>query len=251
VASAAGAADMGAPVYKTPPAPPAPVQSWTGCYGGGHLGWGVGRSQFTDSSPANVAGAAGGLIDTLALQRTASDDESGGLLGGQVGCDYQFGNFYNIVIGLSGSAAGADINGTAQDPFVAVGPGGLLTAKTDFLADFSGRLGLSWNQFLLYGKGGIAWSHNRYIADTCACGFAGVTAFSAENTANGAVAGGGVEWQFAQNWSAFVQYDHYFFKTETVAFKASGSFGGPLAGNVNVKPEFDAVKVGMNYRFHY
>jgi outer membrane immunogenic protein len=247
----ANAADVNSPVYRTPPTMPPPhVVSWTGCYGGGHIGWGFERTTFTDSSPDNVSDGHGGLIDPASLQQSVSDNLSGVLLGGQIGCDYQFNNFYNMVIGISGSAAGADINGTAQDPLVTFGPGGLLTAKTDFLADISGRLGFTWNQFLLYGKGGIAWSHNKYIADTCLCTFAAVSAFTGSDTASAPVAGAGIEWTVAQNWSAFVEYDHYFFKAEATNFSAAGSAAGPLTGSVNVKPEIDAVKVGMNYRLN-
>jgi outer membrane immunogenic protein len=248
----ANAADLGQPVYKAPPPAPAPVFSWTGCYVGGHVGWGWGHSTFRDHSTSNIfsaggGGPTGGLIDASDLQRTASVDQSGGLFGGQVGCDYQFNYF---VVGISGSVAGADINGTAANPFSFVGPGGLITANTDFLADVSGRLGFTWNQVLFYAKGGFAWVHSKYTTD-CVCDFDAATTFTASNTATGAIAGAGIEWAFARNWSAFAEYDHYFLDTQTLNFTDSGSFDGPLHGLVDVKENINAVKVGVNYRFSY
>src|SRR5437763_14925698 len=82
-AGSANAADLRAPVYKTPPpvAAPAPVFSWSGCFVGAHWGWGFGRKDVRESEfTTDFARAASGRIDT-----------SGPIFGGQVGCDYQFG----------------------------------------------------------------------------------------------------------------------------------------------------------------
>jgi outer membrane immunogenic protein len=253
VASAAGAADL-APMYKGPVVAPPVAFSWTGCYAGAHVGWGWGHARMTDHTTSNVftaagvGGPTGGLIDASDLQRSAGVDQSGPVFGGQVGCDYQFGS--SFVVGVSGSVAGTDISGSGANPFTTAGPGGLMTAKTDFLADFSGRIGATWGQSLFYVKGGVAWSHNRYSAD-CVCEFDGATTFTGSDTVTGGIVGGGIEWAFAQNWSAFVEYDHYFFPTQTVNFTAAGSFTGPLNGLVDVKQEIDVVKVGVNYRLHY
>ena len=62
----------------------------------------------------------------------------------------------------------------------------------------------------------------------------------------GGVAGAGIEWAFARNWSAFVEYDHYFFANYTVTFSLPG------AANylVNVSQSIDAVKGGINLRLY-
>jgi outer membrane immunogenic protein len=242
ISGAAEAADMA--VKGAPYAPPAPlVYSWTGCYAGAHVGWGWGHSTFSDGEPAHTAaGATTGLfLFGGAAAGSASVDQSGGIFGGQVGCDYQFSG--NFVIGVSGSVAGADISGSSTSAF-AISPTTALSlpinAKTDFLADVSGRLGVTWGQALLYGKGGVAWSHNRY--DTAVL-------FTASDSVTGALAGAGVEWKFSPNWSAFVEYNHYFFDTKAVNF--AGMIGVPISETVNVKPNLDAVKVGVNYRLDW
>jgi outer membrane immunogenic protein len=244
ISSAAGAADM--PLKAAPYASPAPVAySWTGCYVGAHVGWGWGQSTLNDAGAAHTAaGATTGLfLLGGTLPGSGTVNQSGGIFGGQVGCDYQLGS--NFVIGISGSAAGADISGgdTHVGSFSLAGVSSPISAKTDFLADVSGRLGMTWGQALLYGKGGIAWSHNRYAIDSV------VVTSTGSDTATGALAGAGIEWKFAPSWSAFVEYDHYFFDTQAVNF--TGMFGVPFSQTVNVKQDLDAVKVGLNYRFDW
>src|SRR6266487_3348349 len=99
----ANAADLRAPAYKAPPpvAAPVPVFSWTGCYIGAHVGWGWGKK---DNSNSHFDGDS---EPTVFL--TGSIDTSGGIFGGQLGCDYQF--YSSFVIGVQGSVSGADING--------------------------------------------------------------------------------------------------------------------------------------------
>jgi outer membrane immunogenic protein len=251
-AGTAGAADLAA-AYKAP-AVASPTWSWSGCYIGGHLGWGVADPQLGDATPSNVLTSAGaplgiptGLIDEAALGRSVRiSDDNGPLLGGQIGCDYQFSG--NYVVGISASAAGANINGNLLDPFQANGPTNEVDAKTDFLGAVSGRLGMVWRQFLFYGKGGVAFAHNTYTVN-CGCDFDGAAPFRGTNTATGAVAGAGVEWAFANDWSAFVEYNHYFFDRQTLSFSSAFSFLGPLHAAVNVSQPIDAVKVGVNYHF--
>lgn len=299
-AHAASAADFGPPMADKAPPPPQ-VYSWSGCYAGAQVGWGWGQSKFTDHPThiypegttyyGNVQGRiyqgswgswralGSGLIGPGTLPAgTASVDQSGGLFGGQLGCNYQFTSNPsgpNFVLGVSGSAAGAAINGTAVDPYsygwtsnykaVSNNPTGLITANTDFLADISGRLGVTWQQLLFYGKGGVAWAHDQYTADTWSgvsfspcggpCYHVDISsAFSASDTVTGAVVGGGIEWAFARNWSAFAEYNHYFFPTRTLTFTAQGVDARKddpeqFKAFVNVAQSIDTVKVGVNYRF--
>jgi outer membrane immunogenic protein len=113
VASAAVAADR--PIKKAPPrvAVVAPVAAtWTGCFVGGHGGYGWGRKDLTNIF---VDGDAGGTTfsGTIANERVNTD----GFLGGvQVGCDQQF--HPNWVIGIEGTFSWAGIKGdTTRAPF--------------------------------------------------------------------------------------------------------------------------------------
>jgi outer membrane immunogenic protein len=243
-AGSAKAGDLPMPAYPPPPpgypyAPPPPPSpppfSWSGCYVGGHVGWGWSRTTFQD---ANVSSSLL-LIAPSGFGGSASANGSGGIFGGQLGCDFELNN--NFVFGMSGSAAGTTITGTGADPFAIE----TLQSKTEFLGDLSLRVGFGWDRVLLYFKGGGALAHNQY-SDTAL--FTGGFTSNSTITANpfGGVAGAGIEWAFARNWSAFVEYDHYFFSNYTATF----SFPG--AGNylVNIGQNIDAVKAGINLRFY-
>jgi opacity protein-like surface antigen len=94
IATPAIAADMAtkAPLYKAPP--PVAVFSWTGCYLGASGGYAWGRSSTTTTiidpvpnfaTPAAQAAYNANMSPTL--------QPKGGVVGGQIGCNYQSGNF--------------------------------------------------------------------------------------------------------------------------------------------------------------
>ena len=86
----------------------------------------------------------------------------------------------------------------------------------------TGRLGWTWDRWMLYAKGGAAWAGDKYSAD--------IPRFDehilASQTRAGWTVGGGVEWAFWQNWSAKVEYDFYDFGTRDVSFTGT-IFGVP------------------------
>jgi outer membrane immunogenic protein len=246
-AGSATAADLPLPVNPYVGGP-APVFSWSGCSIGAHVGWGWSRTTLSDTP----GGSSSSLIDFSGFGRSASISGNGVVGGGQLGCDYQFNPWF--VAGVQASFAGADINGTAGDPFAF---GSAMTAKTDFLSDLSIRLGYAWNNWLFYGKGGAAWAHNHYSFTSSAAATAADAPFGAYSSSGtdvpfGALAGLGVEWAFWGNWSAFLEYDHYFFGTDTVTFNTIyPATGASIINLVNARQDIDEVKVGVNYHFNF
>ena len=227
----ANAADMAArPLYKAPPPPPAPVFSWTGCYVGGNLGGGSTHKHFEFA-------ADGQLFDEGTL------DQGGFVGGGQLGCDYQFGS--NFVVGVQGMFDGTTIKGTETffsgiDQF-----NEQYAVKLHWFTTLTGRVGfLATPSLLLYGKGGAAWVNERidYVPG------AEVVASTGNTTRSGWVAGAGVEWMFAPQWSAFVEYNHMGFGTKdmNLNFVVDGSFDF----TESVKQSVDMVVVGVNWRFN-
>src|SRR6516225_1726621 len=65
---------------KAPIIAPAPIFSWTGCYVGGHVGFGWGRNHHTQTGSALSSVGSGG---TTVVNGAASGaiDTSGGLIG--------------------------------------------------------------------------------------------------------------------------------------------------------------------------
>jgi outer membrane immunogenic protein len=238
-AGSANAADLRAPAYKAPPpvVAPVPVFSWTGCYIGAHVGWGWGRKEFTNGRDVTDDTT---TVDTSLI---GTVDTGGAIFGGQVGCDYQFGlgkgaGMGAWVIGIQGTAAGADINGTDNSATSFVN----LHAKTDFLASVTGRIGWAgWDpRVLFYFRGGGAWAHDQLVPE-----FDQVV----KQSRSGWTVGAGVEWAFAPNWSAFVEWDHYDFGTKTSDFCAGTDFDGSCLSDV--KQRIETVKVGVNWRFNW
>jgi outer membrane immunogenic protein len=241
-AGSANAADLPARVYSKAP-PPVQVFSWTGCYVGGHVGWGWARNNTT-----HVFDSSTGATITQTL--TGTVDASGGVFGGQVGCNYQFSQ--NWVVGVEGSISAADINGSNVDPrgaqvffFGANDPDRFDRVKIDGIASVTARVGYTWDQKLLYVKGGGAWARSRWdVSDT----LIGAPFGERIQTQTGWTAGAGFEWAFMPSWSAFIEYAHYDFGTKNLATPADfASF--EASRRFDIKQTIEVAKVGVNYRF--
>jgi outer membrane immunogenic protein len=208
------AADLAArPYTKAPPAYAQPVYNWTGFYIGGHVG-----------------GAFGGS-DSL-----AGDD--GRFLGGvQGGFDYQFAPTWVLGIEAQYSWLGSDDNRRVF-PL-----GTVVTSNSDQLGSVTGRLGYTWGPALLYAKGGYAWRDRNNISVTVG----GVpAAFTTNgNDRDGYTVGGGLEYMFAPNWSAKVEYQYYNFGDTTFTAGPADIVG------VRFRDDLHTVKAGLNYRFNF
>jgi outer membrane immunogenic protein len=223
------AADLSArgPVKAPAAVPPVPMFTWTGCYVGGHAGGGWGEKRV--SAPALAPGI------------SATGDTSGFLGGGQVGCNLQIGA--NWIIGVEGDASAANIEGDITQ--TVLGITGTAQAQTDWLASVTGRIGWTWDRWLLYAKGGAAWAGDKYSAF--------IPVFNeflqGSETRTGWVVGAGLEWAFWNNWSAKVEYNYFDFGTDTVTL--SGTFAGApiIVPGIDVRQRISVAKIGINYRF--
>ena len=204
-----------------------PLFSWTGCYAGGNVGGGWGQKDLTDSA---------GFLASLGGPNSANLDTSGYMLGGQIGCDYQFAS--GLVLGVEGGATGGDISGSTL--VVVPGDNATFRGKTDFLSDATARVGYAWDRWLPYIKGGAAWAGNRYSV------FDVSQAYDAEGleTRLGWTLGAGIEWALWDNWSIKLEYDYYGFGTRSVTFidNVGGTFGP-----VDVKHDIQVIKLGINF----
>ncbi len=132
---------------KAPVIASVPDVTWTGCYIGAHIGGGWGHKDFSDPTGVHFA-PAGAVIEV---------DTSGFLGGGQIGCHYQFAT--NWVLGIDGDVSWAGIKGETRDPFFG---NKNIDARTNWLASATGQLGYTWDRWMLYGKGGVAWASDKY-----------------------------------------------------------------------------------------
>jgi outer membrane immunogenic protein len=215
--------------------------SWTGCYLGGHLGGGFAHKDITDpvqlvqdQVPFAGPGATTGIT-------TVSPSPSGVVIGGQIGCDYQFAPSW--VVGIEGAASGSTMKGSTTVGLPLGSPDtALVQAKTDFLTSVTARVGYAFDNVLLYAKGGFALAADRYDVTGS---FAGTPfGFTGLENRIGWTAGGGVEWAFSQHWSASIEYDYYQFGHRLVTM--SDPTNGFL-GNVDVRQNIQVVKAGLNF----
>jgi opacity protein-like surface antigen len=235
LAGSALAADL---ALKTQSAP-APAFSWSSCYIGMHAGGAFASKDMTDPvalAQVDAVGSSSGGVTT------ANVSPSGAVVGGQLGCDYQFAP--NWVAGIEGIASGSDLLGgtTVGLPGGNAGDSASVSSRTTFLASVTGRLGYAIDHTLFYGKAGVAWADNRY--DVTGSYLGNPVALEGFDTRTGWTAGAGVEWAFARHWSINLEYDYYSFGAGTAILSDGGTnFSGPL----DAKQSIQVVKLGVNF----
>jgi outer membrane immunogenic protein len=213
-AAPALAADLPARTYTKAPAytPPETIYNWTGFYIGGHVG---GAFAGDNSLQGNDVRFMGGV---------------------QGGFDYQFAP--NWVIGAEAQYSWLNNNNNGGALFPA---GSLITTTNNEIGSATGRFGYTWGPALLYAKGGYAWRDNPNIGVSVAGVPAAFT--TTGNHQDGYTVGAGLEYMFAPNWSAKVEYQYYNFGGTTFTSGPAEIVGA------HYRDDDHTVKVGINYRF--
>jgi outer membrane immunogenic protein len=213
--------------------------NWTSCYLGGHLGGGFAHKDITDPVQL-VQDSFLGAGSTVGVT-TVSPSPSGVVIGGQIGCDYQFAS--SFVIGVEGAASGSTMKNSRMVGLPLGNPDtALVRASTDFLPSLTARVGYAFDNVLLYAKGGAALAGDRFNVTGS---FVGVPfAFEGLDNRFGWTIGGGVDWAFSHHWSANIEYDYYQFGHGGILM--SDGING-FAGIVDVKQTVQVVKVGLNF----
>ena len=231
-AGAASAADMAPRYAKAPPPVIAPIYSWAGFYLGVNGGWGSSRKCWDFTTPAGVFVANEGCHDA-----------TGGTVGGQIGYRWQAANW---VFGLEAQGNWADFKGrNVSLAFPAFGN----ETRIDAFGLFTGHVGYAWNNVLFYVKGGGAVVSDRYRSFATATNL--VVTNDVDDTRWGGTVGAGIEFGFAPNWSAGVEYNHIWLQDKTYTFLNNGVIApaGTLFGTDRIRQDVDLVTVRINYRF--
>jgi outer membrane immunogenic protein len=269
--TAAIAADM--PVKA--PSPTTVINSWTGWYVGGDMGWAWSRDSF-NHSPIFADPGAAFPVDAAAQTAAASpilkgNGPTGALHGGY---NWQINSF---VVGVEADGAAMSVGNSVAGIFpfpsstVATFPAAN-SFEVDWQATLRGRVGFAANDWLLYGTGGLAVAGIRE-AQTVGNLITGsaTSMFSANSTRLGWVAGGGIEKMFGPNWVLRIEYLHAdygnvgrstVFATSAGTFvnisciPGSTPFTAPAGGSattagcsINNHVTTDLVRVGVSYKF--
>jgi outer membrane immunogenic protein len=209
------AADMSVP----PPLPAAFIPlpfNWSGFYVGANLGGGWASGTLSDSFTGASLGTS----------------SSGFVGGGQLGYNYQIGNF---VLGAEGTFDGTSLSGSST---VGALHG---TANTNWMTTVAARFGVAANNWLFYGKAGGGWANNSATLTNVNNGLQ----VSSSNTNGGWLAGAGVEYAFAPNWSAKIEYNYLGLNT----WNANSTLFAPNTDRFSADRNIQTVLVGVNYRF--
>jgi outer membrane immunogenic protein len=234
--SSAGAMAADLALKAPPPAPPAP--SWTGFY----IGVNGGASWATAANAINLAGLGFGIGGTLPLY---SQGLNGFLGGGQIGYNYQSGNF---LVGVEGDGDWTHINGTT--PCLVEFS---CSANMKWTADATVRAGvLPMQNLLVYVKGGASWTDVNYnFSSGSLLGAASLTSNVTE-TKVGGLLGFGTEYMFAPHWTAKIEYNYVDYGNHTDNHPLTLA-AGPVAATINVPVQSSlqahTVKAGINYLF--
>jgi outer membrane immunogenic protein len=115
----------------------------------------------------------------------------------------------------------------------------LVTGRNRWDADVALRVGFAIDRTLIYGKAGAAVGSFAFNFDDRAGDFG-----RGRSTLDGLLLGAGVEYAFASNWTAKLEYNVIDFVAKDVSFNTNA---GPLTNTESANKQI--VKVGVNYRF--
>ena len=250
---AASAADLArrapppAPAYVPPPPPPF---SWTGFYIGGNLG-----VAWTDG---NVCCDDFGNSPSISQNAVFTG-------GGQVGANYQWNWF---VLGVEGDFDWLANNHNSSNTLSIAGHSLQFSANDRWIATVTGRVGYAFNwgtwggapgwglgnggPWLIYGKGGWGWAGvNKFTLTSVTNG--GSIDLSNSNSNDGPVGGVGIEWAFAPNWTAKLEYDNLFLSDKNFTVQTGLPVLNVLNGRTlsTVNRDVQTVTVGVNYLFNW
>lgn len=202
---------------------------WTGFYVGAQAGYGWGDTDF-HYEPFD----------------TSVEMEFDGFVGGvTAGYNAQRGS---LVVGVEADVSYSDFSKDVERPLVfgaqpCVTPGEGCSLDIDWFGTARVRFGFAMDTVMPFVTGGIAFGDVEAHFDTGACDC------EIDETAFGWTVGGGIEWAFAENWSAKAEYLYVNLGEPDTEALNTGPFPPP-ASNVSTSDfDFSVVRVGVNYRF--
>jgi outer membrane immunogenic protein len=162
--------------------------------------------------------------------------------GGQLGYNWQVNYF---VLGIEADFDGAANNNNSRTVFTRIGTI-QVTSNNRWITTLAARFGVTNGYWLFYGKAGGGWVGNDDFTVTNLTTGSSFTA-SNNNTNSGWLVGAGIEWAFAPNWSAKVEYNYLELDDRTFTVPAGFLVGDTFTHSRDIQ----MVKVGINYLFNW
>jgi outer membrane immunogenic protein len=225
--------------------------SWTGFYVGGNVGygWGTAASDYS----LTVAGL-------LSVPLTSDVVSPRGIVaGGQIGYNFQTGNF---VYGIEGDAQYSGQKGDSSAAGGLLCPLGLCavfapagislthTEKITWFGTLRGRFGYDFGSTMVYGTAGLAVAG----VESTLTATTPVASLSLSNSQNrvGWTLGGGFESMINRNWSWKAEYLYMDYGTYGVNYGLTVpvlAIALPATIHQSTKLTDNVVRLGLNYRF--
>lgn len=274
------AADM---AVKAPPPAPVAAYDWSGCYIGANAGWIGSRDHYTLAPsgsylnptgalpPPNPTGTGDFAADVAALTNSYTTNEPGGLIGGQIGCNKQAGQFVFggeidgewTSLKSSVNASYAAFTNTVATGFTDSAHTEQASSSLEDLFTFRGRAGYAWDRLLLYVTGGLAVGEIKSQTNVtfAATGsplavYDGATHIGSATTDRaGWVVGGGAEYAFAPHWSVkaeflYIDLGTVSYNSPLVAATAAGAVGAGYSWSTKIRERDDVARIGLNYKLN-
>lgn len=197
------------------------MYDWTGFYIGADGGYGQNWACWGNFAGFNVEGC---------------NSKAGGLVGGQAGYRWQFGQF---VFGAEIEGDWANMRASLPSMFV---PGGIDLSNVTSVGLLTGQLGYAANNVLFYLKGGGALANNYSLIQNAA----GTGIYNASSHRLGAAVGVGIEYGITNNWTVGLEYDYLMMGNANNSFSCNA---GCAAVANSISQNIEMVTVRVNYKF--
>jgi outer membrane immunogenic protein len=221
VVGAGGAFAADLPLPAPPPSasyfPAAGQYNWGGGYFGLNGGYALGTSDWT-----------------LGAASTGNFKANGFLFGGTLGGNFQYSR---VVMGLEADMDWSGLSGSTSAGLCSVPAGFACQNKSDWLSTARGRAGYAFDRILFFATGGLALANVQLAVTSPAASVSSVRA--------GWTAGAGIEYAFADMWTAKIEYLYVDFGKIDCQVAAIVVCGGSVTLTENV------IRGGVNFKFNW
>ena len=258
-------------------APAMAAYNWGGCYIGGNAGgkWGRFSNGSVDAAPSTLLIPGVGLVPIASGHADlASFDTSSVVAGGQLGCRSESASHW--VFGVEGDFDWTDLHGTStvtavNPPFpctAGICNGDTFTLRSRWEASARAILGHSFDRWLVYATGGLAFTQVSMDANFVptlngAITFPGATG-SESKVLTGGTVGVGAAYGLGMNWEIGAEYRYTYYPTATFNLGNPTAFcalpivigpGAPVCTNTpatgRASLQTNEVVLRLNYRFDW
>jgi outer membrane immunogenic protein len=220
------------PVYAPPPAP---IFTWTGFYVGGNVGYGIDHVSY----PYDL------FNGNSFIQNRDGLTESGPVLGGQVGYNYQLKGLPlvgdHLVVGVEAFGEWSGVDGASTS--TTAGRVATFGTRIESYGGLVGRIGYAFDRLLVYLEGGIPFGVTKSYYSVGS--YSGSRTVARFQIGKQNIVGAGLEYTFAENWSLRLDYLYSYVAAKWVEFDPEPGVSFQYLSRTS----FHSARIGLDYHF--